>query len=372
MVNSYDVVIIGAGIAGLFLARELGKSSLKICLIDSKADPANVTFYTLGSFIDLDRYGISNQVIAAEISEGHFHSKHIHFQKKGKGYILNKKRLYQEILDKIDRSNVEIRRSTHIKGVNLNSSGEVDYVTDEKGGIYKAKIFVDATGTEGFLSKRFGLQDKHFNIAEGLEYNVEYKRPQNQVHLFIGNLFRGGYAWIFPFGDNRAIFGYGTFNLIARSEIKKRLDSAFDDKTIRQLVIKDNEQLSGGTIPITDVKTKFVYKNVVCVGDSVSQVNPIVGEGHKFIMEACLIAASYIQKAFLGNNIEILTGYEQEWCSKFYQDYVLSKHLQISADRYSKSDLLCDIAASLLLIKRDKTMMKLLSGEFTKKDIYLP
>lgn len=372
---SGDVVIIGAGIAGLSIASFLGKYKLKICLIDEKSDFSNVTFYTLGSFVDLGKFGVSKNVIASIQTEVCLHSAHINLRRSDKkftGYIINKKNLYKEILDNAIKNGIETYPSTRIEDVILDDDGTVMSVVDDNGNEYSAKIFIDASGLAGVLSKRFDLQDKNPHIATGLEYNVEYLGPQYQTHLFIGKLYQGGYGWIFPFGENRAILGYGSFNPSVRSELKKRLDAMLETDIIKKLVKKDIEELNGGTIPITDVKTKFVYKNVVCIGDSVSQVNPIVGEGHRFIMEASLFAIPYINDAVITNNYEGLHRYEDDWSKVFYKDYVWSKKMQVLADRASKKDILSDILTLFLAMKRTSTFMHLLAGHVTLKEILLP
>lgn len=366
-----DVVIVGAGIGGLSVAHLLGKYNLKVALLDSKEDLNKVTFHTLGSFLDLDRFGLSRDVVAAKQTECIFHSSHFHIKKKGKAYILNKQKLYKELLDKAIQNKVEVFSSTYIKDVSTDTNGIITSISDEKGNTFTAKIFIDATGVEGLFSRKFGLQDEHLNIASGLEYNAKYFGPQYQSHLFIGNLFRGGYGWIFPFGNNRAIVGYGSSNEIVRSHLKDKLNAMLEIPFIKKLVKKDNDELSGGTIPV-DIKTKFVYKNVLCIGDSVSQVNPIVGEGHRFILEAGLMAAPAIQQAILQNNPELLHGYEIDWNKKFYKDYIWSKRGQVFANKLSKHDILSDIATLFLATKRNSTFVNLLAGHIRPRYILFP
>lgn len=372
MNQSFDVVIIGAGIGGLSLAHLLGNYRLRVALVDAKANVGKVTFHTLGSFVDLDQFGLTKDSVAAEETEIVYHSAHTHTKKRGKAYILNKKKLYKELLDKAIQGGVKTFFATRIADMSLDEQGFVASVATEKTDTFSAKIFVDASGATGFFSRRFGLQDKDLNIATGLEYNVKYSGSQSQSHLYVGKLYQGGYGWLFPFGRNRAIIGYGSFDKAVRSELKKRLDKMLEVPFIKEIVIRDNEELNGGTLPITKVKTKFVYKNVVCVGDSVSQVNPLVGEGHRFILEAGLIAAPYIKQAINEGNLDILLNYEKDWNKKFLKEYQRSKLLQIIAGWISKSDLLSDIAALLIATKRNKTFVRLLSGRVRLTDILFP
>lgn len=249
--------------------------------------------------------------------------------------------------------------------------GKIFFVKDEKGNEYFAKIFIDASGVAGVISRKLELQDQNFPIGRGLEYNVEYFGPQSQCHLFIGKSFKGGYGWIFPCGGNRAIFGYATMDSSIHEDLKKRIEEVLKLPAVKKLVRKDNEKINGGTIP-TNIKNKFVKGNAVCVGDSVSQVNPLVGEGYRFVLETGLIASSYIEKAIRENDLNILLGYEEEWKRKFWNKYLCCKNLQKLADKASKFDFTSDFLAIFLWAKRNKTFVNLISGNITRKDLYLP
>ena len=140
---------------------------------------------------------------------------------------------------------------------------------------------------------------------------------------------------------------------------------------IKNMIVIDNRKVYGGTIPMTEVKTKLVYKNVLCVGDSVSQVNPLVGEGYRFVIESGFIAAPYVLKAIQENNDELLHGYETEWSKVFYKKYHRGLRLQKFADKVSKSDFISDIVNLFVATKTKSSFTDFLSGEFSK-NIFLP
>ncbi len=360
--ETYNVVVLGGGGAGLNIAGLLAENVGKVCLIDSKADLLNVSFHTLGSFIDRERHGLSEKIIASYITELCFHSKHIHTSKKGKAFILNKTQIHRELLERAISRNVAVKTKTTIREFSRNEDGTINSIIDAQGNIYKAKIFIDATGVAGFFSKKLGLQETKTKIAAGLEYNVLYHGLQQQIHLFIGRDFRGGYGWVFPLGQSRAILGYGTIGLANTASMKNTLDRICTIEPIKALVTKDNDKPYGGTIPITDVKTRFVYKNVLCVGDSVSQVHPLVGEGYRFILEAGLIAAPYIIKALERDNLEDLLGYQEEWKRVFYESYRKGVLRQKIAEFASKSDFLSDVIAILVKTLSDGRFQRAIAG----------
>lgn len=368
----YDIIVVGAGGAGLMTARTLGDKGMEVLLIDRKKDLLNLPFKTLGSFIDLQEFNLSENVVASKITKATIYSKHFNRSGYGHAYILDKVQLHTELLNSINRKKVKVLLGTSINELVYGPNGYITSVLDDKGQIFSAKIFVDATGLAGVLSKKVGLQDKEMKVAVGLEYNVAYKGNSNEAHFFIGKDFEGGYGWIFPLKNKRAIIGFGSFDNLVMQELKKRLDNMLNNQNIKKLVDKDNDDIQGGTIPITDVKCNFVINNLACVGDSVSQVNPVVGEGYRYMFKASRLVADAIESALKNNNISLLNQYNINWINEYYERYKIAKKLQRLLDKFSKSNSLIDLGILFLKTKRNRTVEKLFAGEFSKKELFLP
>lgn len=362
--NTYDVVIVGAGTAGLILAREFGRQKRKTLVLDRRSNLLEFSFNTLGSFINLDDFGLTDNVVAQKIDTATFRSKRMTRKVRGNAYILDKKKVHEELLAAIDESYVTISTRVNIKDVKRNDSGLFTAVVDNKGNEYSGKIFIDASGTVGVLSSKLGLRAKKVELATGVEYNVKYLGNPSEAHLLIGKVYQGGYGWIFPLKDQRAIIGFGTFDQNIVKELKPRLNAILELPAIKKLVEKDNEKVEGGSIPLTPVLDKFVIENLVCVGDSVSQVNPIVGEGYKFIFEAALMASKSIDKALHTNDLSCLTEYEVAWKKRFLANYKRSKKSQQRLFKYSGKDLLMDFTMILLKLRSDARVIRSLSGEY--------
>ncbi|MGY5353937.1 NAD(P)/FAD-dependent oxidoreductase [Wenyingzhuangia sp. IMCC45467] len=362
--ESFDVLIVGAGTAGLMLARELGKAKCKTLLVDRKTNLLSFSFNTLASFMDLDDFDLTNYVVAQKLESAIIYSKNFTRKIKGCGYILDKTKLHQELLESLDEKYVTIKKGVHIKEIKKDYQGIITEVIDKNKNSYNAKIIVDASGTVGVISKQVGLLPKAMQLATGVEYNVKYKGNPQEGHLLIGKQYQGGYGWIFPLQNGRAILGFGTFENKVIKELKPRLNEILEISLIKSLVEKDKETVEGGSIPITPVLEKFVQQNLVCVGDSVSQVNPIVGEGYKFIFEAAIMASKSMVKALKENDYTILHEYEEAWKKRFLNNYKRAKYSQEKIFKYSRKDRLVDLAVFLLKLRSDKSIIKSLSGEF--------
>jgi digeranylgeranylglycerophospholipid reductase len=105
----------------------------------------------------------------------------------------------------------------------------------------------------------------------------------------------------------------------------------------------------------------------VCVGDSVSQVHPIVDEGYKFIFEAALIASKAIEKSLKNKDLNYLLEYEANWRKRFLLNYKRSKRSKRSQARlfkYSQNNFLTDFIVFISKFLSDKRAIKTLSGEY--------
>lgn len=332
-------------------------------LLERKADLLDFSFYTLGSFINLEEFDLTKDVVAQQLDEGILYSKSFKRAVKGDVYILDKRKVHEELLSAINEEYVTIRLDVQIMEVVRENSGIVKHIIDKRGNKYSGKLFIDASGTGGVLSRQVGLQQKSLALATGVEYNVKYLGQPNQGHLFIGKQFQGGYGWIFPLKNSRAIIGFGSFDNTVVKELKSRLNAILETPMIKKLVIKDSEKVEGGSIPLSPVLEKFVIHNLICVGDSVSQVNPVAGEGYKFIFESAVMASKAIDKTLETDDLEYLGTYESAWKKRFLTSYKRGKFIQKKVFRYSKNDLLMDCAMLYLKLRSDKSIARALSGE---------
>lgn len=362
-IKSYDVIIVGGGGAGLLLARELGRLKHKVLIIDKNKDLLNFTFYTLASFINLEDFGLSTKVVAQNIEKILVKSSHLTGAIKADLYTLDKKEVHKELLNSIDTNYVDFELGVQIKDI-VKNRDSFSAVVDKNGKQYFANIFVDATGTVGVLSKKLGLQSKDYQLATGVEYNVKYRGSLNEIQLLLGKTYKGGYGWLFPLKNKRAIIGFGTTDNKLKKGLKERLNKIIEQPEFSRIIEKDTDKVEGGSVPITPVLEKFVLSNLVCVGDSVSQVNPIAGEGYKFIFESAIMASKAIDNAIKNDNLDFLQDYENQWKSRFSDNYKRSKIAQVRINNLSKSDLLIDLGVLLFKIRSNKSNLKSISSEY--------
>lgn len=130
------------------------------------------------------------------------------------------------------------------------------------------------------------------------------KKPIRQIFLFIGNGLKSGYGWIFPLNKKYAIAGYGTINKNDFKNVRTIFDRMYKKWHLSKICKFKPLNVTFATLR-TGFPMKFLTKgNVLIIGDSALQANPLIGEGIRFIVDATKIAAKWIKIAMSNNNIK--------------------------------------------------------------------
>jgi digeranylgeranylglycerophospholipid reductase len=302
----YDAIIIGAGPAGSFTAKEIAEKGFKVLLIDMKKE-------------------IGKPVQCAEaITEYAFENVGLKTQKKwvkqkinGIKILLPKNKCFYSTVNclSIDRflfdkylaelavsAGSELKLKTCMKKIKKENK---KYIIDTNNKIYKTKIVV---GADGFLSKTakiLGLL-KHQEYINAYEYKFNKKdidfHTNNWLCMTMDEIFHGGYGWVFPRGDEYNV-GVGSIDakLTLLNNYCKSL--GFD--------INKKKSFIAGKLPyFFDIK-KRVIPGAIIVGDAAAMTNPVTGGGIHSAMYSGKIAGQLAAESLEKNNMEIMLGYDK-------------------------------------------------------------
>jgi len=310
------VIIVGAGIVGLVLAKELASMGIEATVYDSNRDVADGAERASGilSKKGLERTGIDyagavlNALYGAVIHAGMENLK----IKAGniQAYVLSRSKLaricYKEAKD---------AGAAVILGKRL---GKEDVLSMNN----TNTVIVGADGVVSTVASAFGFPKiSEYVLTYKATYNDARVADKHIVDLFFEEAYaRGFFGWTAPYSSTELEVGIGTSHASKRNSL-----SAFESFTKTHAiasVIDGAERTSGyaSIIPL-EARKKTVFGNVMLVGDAAGQVKATTGGGLIFGIACSKIAASTIK-----NHIEkgmSLKAYEKAWRSRYGLDLKL-------------------------------------------------
>jgi len=312
--KNYDVIIVGAGIAGTSLAYNLSQEcpEKKVLLIDKKEPGANAAYgYRNTNEEVVKKYNLPYEHIYKGIKVGT--SDKIYLTLNRKFYFLNYNQVCKNFLNK---SSLEFRKenATQIQGNVLKTDG------DE----YKFKNLVDCSGNNFFAKKRY-KQKLPFRFWIGKTKVLKNKLKDTNYYYY--QFSDSGYQEdLYPLKDKTL---QGDWQYVKEVDFKKIIP---DKKTLYNTLISNQKIIneSKAVIPCTPV-FPMVYKKIAFLGDSF---------GNPFTSSACgiepiLDASKLLTKAIKKNNLNI---YEKIWKKKYLENNI--RYLVTKYDSYHNTKFL--------------------------------
>lgn len=284
----YDIVIIGAGPAGLNAGMHLIGSNAKVLLVDKtipweKPIPCAEGVGRLGFHEALE---VRQSWIRQEIWAACYHAPDgsaVNYTDKNGGYIINRNLLQQDLAETIADSGIDCAFNFQVSSISNCVNGNRTIHFSNKRSI-SAKVIIDASGPiEGFgkgediVCKPQDLEPAYFVWAENIEIELD------RVHIYTGSqIAPGGYAWVFPRGNGAANIGVVIGKkFVKNTNIRALLDTFLKSNFPNTKVI----QRYAGSIPCHFKKGPLAVEGLIKAGDSASTINPISRAG---ISEALL------------------------------------------------------------------------------------
>lgn len=321
----YDVVVVGAGIAGPIVARNVAREGYSVLLIDKKpaigtpkqcAEGININVFKKYD-IPYDKRFINREIYGAKLYSPSGYELEMRY-KDVSGVILERKvfdkmlafyaaRAGADVLTRTEALDV-IRENGVIKGIKAKHEGKPIEIY--------ADVIVAADGVESTIARKAGINTyappHEFDSAYEYEMLIEGFDP-DLIHLWFGNeIAPRGYVWVFPKDEDRANVGIG-INSDNPKTAKYYLDKWLKEKGIPA---KKLLEINVGIVPVGGLVKELTKDNVVVVGDAARQVNPMHGGGMAEAMKAGTIASKWIIKALEEENFELLKNYTREWWEK--------------------------------------------------------
>lgn len=320
--NRYNVVIVGAGPAGSFLAYKLGSIGLSVLLLEKETFPrykicagglAKKTYDILLS----ENKDIKN-IVEKKIRKGiYVRNGKLTFKdaKKDLIYMIYRSKL-DDFLVKMAVNNNTIHFRDNIIIKNINTDDNTVIYTDKK---TENKVSYDVLVGAWGSNKRLNwlvdlLPFESFAVSsnwEGPAGKIFKNYSDEHVVCQIIKGYPGIAGYIFPKSDKITAGLFTSLN--SPKNLKKMWDEFIDfwklDKNIKP---------SYAIIPIRDFSKPISRKNILLVGDAAGLADPFTGEGIYHAIVSSKIASTCIQKFLKNKDYDLSFHYNEDINKHFF------------------------------------------------------
>lgn len=283
----YEVVIVGAGPAGLNCAQKLSEAGKKVLLLEQNSviGPKICAGGLTGS--DLEYLKLPDGLLGHKFSEAIFRSS---WQKCGLKmgkflvYTCDRKDLGQWQLAKLQKTSAVVRTEARVTKI------EKDHVIVNGSEKIEFKYLVGADGSSSMVRRFLGVKTNFIGIA--IQYIVPGNKYKDFEYCFDSGLFKSWCAWIFPHKNYASIGTGGDPRYISSKELRENFAKWLDQRGI------DVSGLEVQGSPINFDYQGYKFGNIFLAGDAAGLASGLTGEG---IYQA-LISGEEVAKSIIDGN----------------------------------------------------------------------
>ena len=353
-----DILVVGAGPSGSLAAKEAALHGAKVILIDrksaigspkrcaegvSKNGLAELGIKPDPRWIARDLKGV--RLVAPNGTNVWLDNDTIQLPESG--YILERKVFDKHMAMDAARAGATIMIKTNATALERVEDGII-ITADHFGEEIKihAHIVIAADGPESKIGRWAGLESS--TAPEYMESCAQYEMAgvemenNRDIALFFGSVSPGGYAWIFPKGDDIANVGLGVLKTHTDKTAIEHLDEFV--KNCPETKNAQPVELNVGGDPVGGIIKDRIGDNILVVGDAAGFVNPLTGGGINSALEsgvyAGIVAAQAIQEGdYSKKKFEEYVKLTDENIGKNYKKYDKAKEYLLSLNDDELNDI---------------------------------
>ena len=266
--NSFDVIIVGAGPAGLRCAEVLSKSDLHVLLLEKndrmgiKVCAGGITNKDL-AILDLPDSIIEHKVRSTAVHSAKRSSKTI--TKDPVVFTLSREELGEWQYDQIKNTKIKVLTNSRVSEIHKN------YLIVNNKDKYTFKYLVGADGVNSIVRRFLSIPTEKRLI--GIQYRIPSKKDPSLEIFMNSKFFKAWYAWSFPHKDHIAVGCVADPKLMNSKELKENF------KNWLALNGYDISNAKYETWPISYDYRGYKFEYVFLVGEAAGLASGFTGEG---------------------------------------------------------------------------------------------
>lgn len=320
----YDVIVVGAGAIGSYVAWELSRRGFAILLLDKKELPGKEVCAGVLSVDAFEEFPLPKESVLNSIEKMKVFSplgsvlEYRH--PKPLAYIVDRPAFDRSLLGRALMAGAEFKGGFGVRGAEAFKSG-IEIWGDK--GSEKAKMAIIACGFNPSLvsSLGFGIYP---SWVEGVQTTV-FTRDVEGVEIHLGKVIApGAFAWILPL-DRGNIARVG---LVTKREGRRYLRSFLDREGVKERILENHQPIRGAYLPTGPVSRSFGERMLV-VGEAAGQVKTTTYGGVYYGLVCAREAVFSLLNAFESGNFsqDLLCIYEKRWRARILKDMNAGREL---------------------------------------------
>lgn len=295
----YDVVIVGAGPTGSYVAYQLAKEGFDVLVMEKNMSfahpPACTGIIGIEAF---ERFNLSGDSIVSEIKDIVLISPSglsLAFRPESiQAFVVDRLKFDQGLRELALRNGASIRLGTSCKEIQIKDTHVEVRANDSKEPM-RAKAVVVASGFDRRLSESLGL-GRPSDYIQGVQTEVTIEGVK-ETEIYVGNsIAPGSFAWVAGLKDGRARIGLTTkYN--SRLFLRRFLECPF----LRDR-IKERGHILSKPIPIGTLRRTFSNRMLV-VGEAAGLVKTTTHGGIYYGLISSHLAVETLKEAFVEGDL---------------------------------------------------------------------
>jgi len=321
----YELVVVGGGPAGSSAAFAAAKNGIKVALLEKENSIAETVRTSGVTWIQsIKEFGIPDDCFNP-IKNFSFCSPNNEITISDsipRAAVLDVRKTYRWLAHEAEKEGADVFVKINVNEVIKNDKGDIVGVSGvgPNGKItFHSKVVIDASGFPSTVCKAMGFATQWERFGAGAEYEAKVENVDSETWwLMVGQQYSpAGYAWIFPLGNNIVRIGVGIGKPESNVDPTQRLKELMETKPgpIKKLGKITPIEFHYGLIPNDGLSRKTVFNNLILVGDSAGQANPLVLEGIRYAIKFGRVAGKVSSDAIKSGKTDesALYPYEENW-----------------------------------------------------------